>query len=708
MTTVKVWIKKPGQKDDDAVGVDIPADSIVQTLKEVYLGTKEPSRIAVLVLKFGGTELSNRRTYQSYLDESPTLANATLVAEDGDKTVGIQKLCISQKLWQIEGITPGISFICNCSRAIETLCDHILSSTWVHGGQILVQAPPATGKTSLVTLLRGVPNLNVVSVSMLRMKLPGEGNSEGFHKYLSFRIKIDLSKLNRVWKLTKEGWLDVGDKGFWEILDDPTIWKQPGKVIMLIDEAQMMLSQEFADGFFQELKSRQEDLNSTILASVFFSIFDVDTAEAAIVEIGGKPSGSKGNWVLRFFHSDLLRWTKQDADEFFNDFNSNNGLSITIHPTICLAIYKKCDGHAGFITTVTRGIHEYCKAENVDVFNRHAWVKYLRKSFIGNLMSLRSSNLIRDLLVSHKLQGCAELCQKMMLRPFLVGAADNVNFRYLTKLGLVSMLGDNQYAFSSQVVRMLILRHLVSTSLVSPANVLFNNPLELLLFCLPLIKQRAIENCLSKAKEGGVEVEKEDVWVSQLYAVASAVLPPNCFIDPQFACKTPKPKRPAKKKAKIEEQDDAEKKPKKKASKRDHGEVDIIVHNGHRFFLEFLITESAAHNPSTETVKKDILEHLQRFSSGDKYRDIVDYPSAVINVTHHDPPPSIEIPEGFTVAQLYHFVVDKEFQNPKLIWEDLHGKHCVQLTLGVPVSYNPETKLVTSLPFGELAYLADS
>jgi serine/threonine protein kinase len=92
MTTVKVWIKKPGQKDDDAVGVDIPADSIVQTLKEVYLGTKEPSRIAVLVLKCGGTELSNRRTYQSYLDEFPTLANATLVAEDGDKTDILRRL----------------------------------------------------------------------------------------------------------------------------------------------------------------------------------------------------------------------------------------------------------------------------------------------------------------------------------------------------------------------------------------------------------------------------------------------------------------------------------------------------------------------------------------------------------------------------------------------------------------------------------------
>ena len=74
------------------------------------------------------------------------------------------------------------------------------------------------------------------------------------------------------------------------------------------------------------------------------------------------------------------------------------------------------------------------------------------------------------------------------------------------------MLEDNRYTFSSQVVRMLILRHLVSSCLgeifqfvvplegyslffavVSPKNVLFKDPLEFLLFCLPLLKQRAIE-----------------------------------------------------------------------------------------------------------------------------------------------------------------------------------------------------------------------
>jgi len=139
----------------------------------------------------------------------------------------------------------------------------------------------------------------------------------------------------------------------------------------------------------------------------------------------------------------------------------------------------------------------------------------------------------------------------MLLRPFIVRTTEsNKHLRFLVQLGLVAMVEDNKYTFSSQVIRMLILRHLVSTCLASPRNVLFKDPLEFLLFCLPLLKQKAIENCLSKTNEGGVIVEKEDVWVSQLFAVASAVLPPNCFVDPQFSCATPKPKKPAKKKTK--------------------------------------------------------------------------------------------------------------------------------------------------------------
>jgi len=140
---------------------------------------------------------------------------------------------------------------------------------------------------------------------------------------------------------------------------------------------------------------------------------------------------------------------------------------------------------------------------------------------------------------------------------------------------------------------------------------------------------------------------------------------------------------------------------------RDRGEVDIIVHNGHRFFLEFLITENAPAKPSSATVINDILEHLQRFSKQDKYRDVVGYPSAVVNVTHHDPPPVVTIPEGHTVAQLYHFVVDNGFKNPKLIWDDKNGKHCVNFTPGVPITYDPETKQQRQLPFGDLAYLED-
>lgn len=40
-------------------------------------------------------------------------------------------------------------------------------------------------------------------------------------------------------------------------MDDPEIWKNPGKVLLLIDEAQVMIGQEFASDFFENLKARQ-------------------------------------------------------------------------------------------------------------------------------------------------------------------------------------------------------------------------------------------------------------------------------------------------------------------------------------------------------------------------------------------------------------------------------------------------------------------
>lgn len=109
----------------------------------------------------------------------------------------------------------------------------------------------------------------------------------------------------------------------------------------------------------------------------------------------------------------------------------------------------------------------------------------------------------------------------------------------------------------------------------------------------------------------------------------------------------------------------------------------------------------------TATVEADILEHLARFSPEGQYRSIIGNPSAVVNVTQHDPPPSIKIPQGHTTAQLFHFVVDKNFQAPKLIWQDQHGDHCIKFTLGCPVSYDVRTKVVTKLPFGEFAHLDD-
>jgi len=67
--------------------------------------------------------------------------------------------------------------------------------------------------------------------------------------------------------------------------------------------------------------------------------------------------------------------------------------------------------------------------------------RYLRSSFIGNLMSLRSSRLIRDLLVSKKLIPCADLCQEMLLRPFIVRTTEsNKHLRFLVQVCIISLI----------------------------------------------------------------------------------------------------------------------------------------------------------------------------------------------------------------------------------------------------------------------------
>lgn len=70
------------------------------------------------------------------------------------------------------------------------------------------------------------------------------------------------------------------------------------------------------------------------------------------------------------------------------------------------------------------------------------------------------------------------------------------------------MATENHYEFSSQVIRMLVLRHLVSSSIAPPKNLLF-----------------------------------KDIWVSHLFAAVSAVLPSNCFIDPQYTATVSDKKR---------------------------------------------------------------------------------------------------------------------------------------------------------------------
>ena len=75
------------------------------------------------------------------------------------------------------------------------------------------------------------------------------------------------------------------------------------------------------------------------------------------------------------------------------------------------------------------------------------------------------------------------------------------------------------------------------------------------------------QRCLALTSRDGRIVQKEDVWVSKISAAAQGLLPQNCLIDPQFSSK-------------------------RKPPGADHGEVDIIVHNPVRYFIEFLITKA--------------------------------------------------------------------------------------------------------------------
>lgn len=51
-------------------------------------------------------------------------------------------------------------------------------------------------------------------------------------------------------------------------------------------------------------------------------------------------------------------------------------------------------------------------------------------------MSLRSSNLIRDLLVSSKLRGASELCQQMLFQTSIPVDPSNSNIRLLTRVSV--------------------------------------------------------------------------------------------------------------------------------------------------------------------------------------------------------------------------------------------------------------------------------
>lgn len=138
-------------------------------------------------------------------------------------------------------------------------------------------------------------------------------------------------------------------------------------MVLLIDEANCILGEEFAAHFFAHLKSRQAKADhplkvrsiivllpiKELQASVFFSIFTAETAEQVLIHAGKAPnSRSKGNFLVKYYQQDLLQWSKLDAFEFVEVFNKLNGRSIKIEEEVTEAIYNKCDGYGSFSLTL--------------------------------------------------------------------------------------------------------------------------------------------------------------------------------------------------------------------------------------------------------------------------------------------------------------------------------------------------------------------
>lgn len=578
----------------------------------------------------------------------------------------------TKKYFSVSGVDPSKNFCCFREHALHKITEKFVDREMWRGGSILVQAAPTSGKTGFISLFQSrMTQYNTVSVTM-----------HGADDARSFMDDLKIV-------FNKQQLLQQGDelKDLWYIIDNPhTLWKDPSKpLVLLIDEGQHLFAGTPGSTFLQKIKERSP---SKIYALIVFSMYDINTVTLAMQR--GDP-GSAGDWVVRYFYTDLLKWTWADTKEYFLDYHTHNRNGNTVTIDVQKIIFEKCDGHGGYISTLVFGISRYCHSNSIGVFSYSEWLRYLRTNFNSDMDQVRSSVSVADLLHVNELSGAIDICQQLVLQCSMKLDPLNSNVRWLIKLGIIQSIGQSKFAFTSSVMRVVFLRCLVTEDLTNvPTKVLYKDPLAFLMACLPLIKQKSIQKCISTTSRDGKQTQKEDVWVCQIFAAAQSILPLGCVVEPQFTSKDTNMKKKVKrvkrstdKEENDEEADDKEADDKEKSR---HGEVDIIVHNGSTYLLEFLITEA-----KTSTAKKYIEEHLARFTPNGKYTHSLQYPAAVVNVTHIPKPIEVNMPQGCT-AQLFHFCVAEDLMSANLIWTEKGEYHEVPIQFGSSMFYNTVTK----------------
>jgi len=583
-----------------------------------------------------------------------------------------------------QAVDPSRHFCCMRKVSINKLLTDIASSDWPDSSMALIQSPPATGKSSFITLLSCLTlDYHVVRVSLVGFSTTlDEKIAEPPQKMFRLSLSKDPKPPSAAVGVLSSRLLEHVCRNLWfqdgyirevktleDVLDNNNFFPEPRKgLIFIVDEAQKIIGRDFADAFFEKLCKRPKPLGVVPFhkTSLFFSSTSLDIASnlAANQDILSEYSSSSSNWY-RKYTGEYMSFSLPETQEFILDVNGNNDRRITITPAVGEIIHRKTNGHIGYITALVKSILENFRGL---VFDPACWLLYQTTSsreYEGALLSVRCSTYLKAIF-ERKETPLSKACDEL-LEHRSVAKANVDAFCRLIKLGIASTDDDNKVIFSSCVVESLAIRMKVCCR--TSGNLLLSVPrtvLDYLTICLPLLNSRVIQESTSTMARGGVQTQKEAVWVDHLFAAAHFMLPRGFVTEPQ--------------------------------QRAGSGQVDIYVHNGVSYYMEFCVTEFSDKSETIpQTMVSEIDRHTTRFTPHGTYSSLQNIECAVVNITKHYPPPvNIVLPDKF-FATLYHYVVN-DLSNPKLVWKEGSVVHEIGLPFGMPMRYNPATKILIQHP----------